>query len=320
MLLAALDPGIGFWRPLLGEQSEALALPTAEAVAARSPKVPRKSQAGRPRGESASKRGAREGRVTASGISRPRRIKRFFKRFSPYNLLKFSPYRFLKRSAKELKLRWRRLFKSKAKCILSDAVVSWRKVKLNSQGVEAEAFLNAAKATVALLDRFGFGARRIQKEMNGGIRQLQTSIDAAKKSSRGQVTLESMITEEIAREGVGVGDVAGAVTCELKWLTRLLRIWAKAFRELSKFPAKTFLDCVKVSYDSVLRQHHTWIHRKASYLGFTGLPYRQTVLATLGDNPSEVESNFKLFAEAAAPVLRQLQEFMVGRGLEETDK
>lgn len=199
--------------------------------------------------------------------------------------------------------------------VLNEALNAWKHVNenLTNAGVPAGDFLDAASATIQIVDCMGTLCGQVKSDMEGNVQKIKKNIKPEQPR-----TLEQMMAVEL-RKFVRPQETEGSTCCSLLWLARLLRVLAKMAEELSRNRTKEVSECAGAAYDCCAAPHYPWMQSKVTKTAIYACPGRDAFVARLGNKPDEVQASFAPFHEAIAPVLQQIQRFMVSKKMETWD-
>jgi len=181
-------------------------------------------------------------------------------------------------------------------------------VPVTEDGVDTEAFLDAAEGLVGIFNRLGstaFGL--VISDLNTNIGKVRTRFNEARSVSG---TIEKLVAAEKA---------AGKKTATegLLWLLRGMRFTCIALQNsnevrLTKSGDRvTFKQDFQDSYEFTLKHFHNFVVRGTFSLALAALPTREGLINSLGSPAEKVESQAKEWLAALNAILQRLMAFYV---------
>ena len=157
--------------------------------------------------------------------------------------------------------------------------------------IPTDELLEAAKSIVEFLELLGIAFKPVRDDIDGNITKLR---NAYKKDTVRFVTLNDILEEENQRITDGSFKMA---TDALLWLTRALfynQLFLLEFyndmkrcnnlEDLSLLP-ETLTQHFEKSYELSLKKHHNWFVQKIFSVCLRAVPFRTSLLQTLGYVP-----------------------------------
>jgi len=185
------------------------------------------------------------------------------------------------------------------------AVRSFLDVPVTEEGVNTDAFIEAARGLAGIFDVIGGTAfTMVQSDLNGNIKKLNDrrhpKADSPEITAPNTNTIEQLLAAERA-EG------KTTATEGLLWLLRAMNFTCKALQDNSAQLSDSFSQ----SYTVTLRPFHNMFTGGLFRAAMVACPTRETFLTKLGAPRAKVEEQAKAWLAALDSILKRLMDFFI---------
>ncbi|KAK7433909.1 hypothetical protein VKT23_020484 [Stygiomarasmius scandens] len=176
-----------------------------------------------------------------------------------------------------------------------------------TDGVETKSFLEASDGLAMMFDLFGsqiFGF--VQADIKSNINGVRNRYHSKENLSH---TLESLVENE-AKESRRDG-----TPCLVR-LIRGLSLTCQALQHMQRDKSAELHVCFRKSYDSVLKQHHTFIIRSVVYVAIRAVPRRREFLDKIaqGSSQERLDKEMARWLEALDIIVDRMSTFLESGG------
>jgi len=186
---------------------------------------------------------------------------------------------------------------------LFETVKSFADVLLTDQGVETSSFLEASDGLVKMFDLLGSPVFQFVKvDLRGNIAGVRARYESAGSTSN---TLEGLLeSERLESQNHATG-------CLVR-LIRGLSLTCKALRLMREDPNTELYTCFQLSYDQVLRHHHSWVVNSLAYLAIRSTPHRRDFYTQLsqGGDVQKFDSELAKWLAALHEIVERMSKFL----------
>lgn len=188
-----------------------------------------------------------------------------------------------------------------------------RQVRGADGAIQTAAFLDICRAVVQVLEKMGKTFHPVKADIKGNIDRLQRAHD---RDPANYVQLTAIIEDDVA---YGTHTSSSSDTKGLLWLKRGMGFVLGVLQRMVERPQASLKEVVGETYSATLHQYHNWLTQRAFGVAFNFVPSRESLLKALGGGAT-LEAEISAFLAEFTPVLSQVHEFLVQKGLDDPQK
>ena len=171
-------------------------------------------------------------------------------------------------------------------------------------GVRTQAFRNACREVLPVVDKLGTGFTVVRIDVSGNIDRIHNRF----VSSAAEYESVYAILEREVEKNEHTGN--SGCTKGLLWLKRAMQFLVELLRILHQDKDASVSDAANAAYEKVLKPYHGWITSGVFWGALKLVPSRETLYANLGESPT-MEQDMGAFVSQFHEVLSKIHDYMV---------
>ncbi|KAG0255755.1 hypothetical protein BG011_004953 [Mortierella polycephala] len=172
-------------------------------------------------------------------------------------------------------------------------------VKVTSEGIDTNEFLEATEGLVKIFDLFGSVFAVVQNDMNGNVKKIR---ERFLQNPVANATLQSLVRGEMAEK-------KKTATEGLLWLTRGLDFTLKSLQQSEANPTEELSVSFTKGYEATLKKFHGMLIRPVFTMAMKACPYRSDFYAKLGSDQGLVKQDLSAYLADLSKIVTEIQQF-----------
>ncbi|THU89707.1 glycolipid transfer protein [Dendrothele bispora CBS 962.96] len=197
-----------------------------------------------------------------------------------------------------------------------ETIKSFADVPITSDGIDTKSFLEALDGLVMMFDLFASRAfSYLQADIIKNIDVVRNWYQSHESSSR---KLETLVEDEVSSDPTSIKRKDSARACLVR-LIRGLSLLCKALQHMQEDKSAELRVCFRKSYDSVMKDHHSFITRSLVHIALFAMPRRQYFYEVIAQGSSEekIDTEMAHWVDGASIIVERMTKFLADGGFGE---